>query len=885
MTEIVRLSCDYRVNPLGIGDKNPEFSWNLKSDGSNVMQKSYRVQTCGAAGDFSRPLWDSGEIQSGDCTHIAYGGPALASMTRYRFRVKITTAGGEESPWSETAFFETGILDSRLWRAEFITADETEKSYDSASPLLRREFTVPGEIARARVYATAFGLYELSVNGSRVGDSYLTPGWTSYRKRVQHQTYDVTGLLKKGANAVGAMLGNGWYKGYLAGWTADNVEKYGKRTALLFELHITLTDGTEQVLVSDESWKASSGPILESELYNGETYDARLEAPGWDQAGFDDSAWGRVYRLEADKSVVLPQENIPVQKIQTVRPVALIRTPRGETVLDMGQNMVGWMKFRVSGPRGSRVALRHAEVLDKDGNFYTENLRKARQAVTYTLKGEGTECFEPHFTYQGFRYVCVDEYPGEVRLPDFEGVVLHSGMKRTGRFTCSDPMINQLAENIVWGQKGNFVDVPTDCPQRDERLGWTGDAQAFAGAACFLMDTALFYKKWLRDLAADQRPDGGVPHVIPQVLGPNDHSSSGWGDAAVIVPWTVYLLFGDKRVLAEQYGSMKAWVEYIRSHAENGRLWNTGDHFGDWLALDAKEGSYRGATPNDLVSTAFYAYSASLLSRAAGVLGSEADEKAYAALYDDIREAFRNEYITPSGRIVSNTQTAHVLALQFGLVREKDRARTVASLVDLIEENDGHLTTGFLGTPYLCHVLSENGRADVAYSLLLKTDYPSWLYPVTKGATTVWEHWDGIRPDGSFWSSDMNSFNHYAYGAIGDWLFEVVAGINADKAQPGFRHIVLTPHPDSRLGFAAAEYDSILGRVASGWSLENNVLTVEVTVPHNAAATLTLPGAAGCEIRESGPSEGIRKSPAAQDGSLSVELGSGSYSFAYAYRS
>ena len=881
MTEITRLQCGYRRNPLGIGEKYPQFSWNLQSDDADIRQRSYRIQVDGEGGDFTRPLWDSGEVVSSDCLHIPCG-VAVDSMTPYRFRATGTTSTGETMPWSEPALFETGILDAGLWRADFITADAEGAPYTSAAPLLRREFTLPGKIVRARAYVTALGLYELRLNGSRVGDFCLTPGWTSYGKRLQHQTYDVTGLLRPGVNVIGAMLGNGWYKGYLAGWTDNNREKYGSRRALLCELHITLADGSRQVLLSDGDWRTAAGPILGSELYNGETYDARREPAGWDMPGFDDSGWHAVMRLDADRSRVVPQENIPVRRIETVRPVGLLHTPRGETVLDMGRNMVGWMRLRVRGPRGSRVVIRHAEVLDRDGNFYTENLRGAAQTVTYILRGGEEEVFEPHFTYQGFRYVRVDEYPGEVEPSDFEGIVLHSDMARTGRFTCSEPLVNQLAENIYRGQEGNFVDVPTDCPQRDERLGWTGDAQIFAATACYEMDTALFFKKWLRDVTADQRADGGVPHVVPQVLGPNDYASCGWADAAVIVPWTVYIWTGDRSVLAEQYDSMKAWVEYIRRHARRECLWDTGFHFGDWLALDAKEGSYFGATPNDLTATAFYANSARLLSRAAGVLGRAEDAQTYAELYEKIRRAFRREFITPSGRIVSQTQTALVLALQFDLVREKDRARTVKALAKRIEEDGGHLTTGFLGTPYLCHALSDNGQTELAYSLLLRTDYPSWLYPVTRGATTMWEHWDGIRPDGSFWSRDMNSFNHYAYGAIGDWLFGTVAGIRPDEAAPGFRHIVFAPQPDRRLGFARAEFDSPLGRVESGWELRDGRLTVTVTVPPNATATLRLPGAAGREVSAQGPAVDSVQ-PTTQGGALTWELGAGQYAFAYPY--
>jgi len=891
MLKIKNLKCEYARNPVGIGEKRPRFSWIINSDGKKVMQTAYHIQVS-EDNSFRNILWDSGIAGSEDSIHVEYRGPELNSRTRYYFRVKIRDNKNNESPWSRAGFFETAMFDNNGWKASFISSGKSDTSGFSACPLFRREFSVKRDFISARVYVTALGLYELWINGKRVGEDLLTPGWTNYRKRLQYQTYDVIALLRKGTNAIGAMVANGWYRGYVASWMENSSQRYGKKTALLLQIYIKYSDGTEDVIVSDKNWKTTRGPLIMSELYHGETYDARLEIPGWNRPGIDDSTWAPARELKINKRIIIPREGVPVRRIEYIKPGKVIKTPRGETVIDMGQNMVGWMHFTVTGKKGSRVVLKHAEVLDKDGNFYTANLRSAKQRIEYILRGEGKECFEPHFSFQGFRYVKIEKYPGKPALKNFTGVAIHTLMEKTGSFKCSNKLVNSLQSNILWGQKGNFIDIPTDCPQRDERLGWTGDAQVFSRTACFNMDTALFFKKWLRDLKSEQLENGGVPYVIPAVkldvlkfvkdkVPP--HSACGWGDAAVICPWNVYLCYGDLRIIREQYDSMKAWVEYVKSQAEDGLIWNKGFHFGDWLALDSKEGSYFGATPNDLVATAFYAYSTGILARAAKLLRRNKEAKHYSHLHKNIIEAFQNKFFTTSGQLTVHTQTAHVLALMFGLVRKKDIKRTVDTLVGYLKDNNWHLDTGFLGTPYLCHVLSDNGRTDVAYRLLLQTDYPSWLYQVLKGATTIWEHWDGIKEDGSFWSARMNSFNHYAYGSIGDWLYRVVAGIDTDENKAGYKRIILRPHPCSGLRWAAAEFRSMYGLIKIRWSYRDGVMEVKITVPHNTKALALLPYATIDSITESGVD--IDRSVYGQfremDSGVELELGSGDYSFSY----
>ncbi len=823
MVSVDTLRCEYRSNPLGLDVPQPRLSWMLRSEDTGVLQTAYRIQVrCG------EDIWDSGRVDSDQSIHRTCEGLVLSSRTRYTWRVMVWDNHGGQSDWSEEASFETAFLTSSEWRAQWICAP-----YDNAC--LEKSFAVGADITCARAYVTAHGMYEVYLNGMRVGDSYFAPGWTSYHKRLQYQTYDVGALLREGENTLRILLGKGWYKGTLA-WEGNDC-KYGDTASALLQLHVTYGDG-EDVVVTDGSWRTGHGPILSSELYNGETYDARQEEP---------SDWEPALVTQGDLDVLAAQECEPVRVVRKLTPVALFTTPKGETVLDMGQNMTGYVRVTARGRAGDRIVLRHAEVLDRDGNLYFDNLRSAKQTNTYYLKGEGEETFRPHFTFQGFRYVEVADYPGEVSPADFVGVVLSTDMPQTGWFSCSDPLLNQLQHNIEWSQRGNFVDIPTDCPQRNERLGWTGDAQIFIRTACFLAGAAPFYTKWLRDLKADQQTDGGVPQVIPNIF-PERYGASAWADAAVICPWTLYWCYGDTRLLAEQYDSMKRWVTYMRAHGTEAYLYNTEFQFGDWLGLDAPGESYQGATATDLISTAYYAYSAQLVAQAAEVLGYGADAAEFTALHERVVEAFRREFLTPSGRVVSETQTAHVLVLLFDLAPEEMRPGIVKRLVAMLEESGYHLATGFVGTPYLCLALEKAGELDAAYRLLRQTEYPSWLYPITQGATTIWEHWDGIKPDGSFWSPDMNSFNHYAYGAVGDFLYRRVAGL--DMLEAGYRKIRFAPRPGGGLTHAEAEHLSPYGPIRSSWQVEGGNIRFRFTVPPNTTAVFAPPAECAAEQRE-----------------------------------
>ena len=881
MLKAVNLTCDYQVNPIGVGS-NIQLGWVLESDRRSVLQTAYQLQVSTDPG-FGEFFYDSGAVQSGDSAHIRLSGLQLASSTRYFYRVKVWDNQGEESAFSDPAYFETALLQNSLWKADFITADTKEEDAAlSDGRLLRKTFQVGKKVKSARAYATAMGLYELFLNGQRVGDQVLAPGWTMFTTRTLYQTYDITDLLRQGENAVAAQVGAGWCKGEIGFEHRRN--HYTKKALFICQLLLTYEDGTQDLILSDGSWKWSKGPIVFSEFYDGEIYDARLEQEGYAEPGFDDSAWEPVLVVRQDKNVLTIQDGAPVRKIQELPAKEMFRTPEGDLVLDFGQNLTGWLRFRVKGQAGDHVYIKYAEILDAKGNFYTENLRQAKAETHYYLSGKGTETFEPHFTFQGYRYIKLQEFPGDPKPEDFTAIVVHSDMKETGAFECSNPLLNQLQHNIKWGLKGNFVDIPTDCPQRDERVGWTGDAQIFVRTASYIMNTYPFFRKWLRDLAVDQRPDGSVPHIIPDLLrvhNPDDAIINGpasgataWGDAAVICPWALYLTFGDTQILSAQYDSMVKWIEFIRNNAQDGVLWNTGFHFGDWVALDAKEGSYFGATPNDLTATAYYAYSTEILAKTAKILGKTADAEKYFDLHARIVKAFQEEFFTPTGRMAARTQTAHILALVFHLTPPQFMERTINTLLELLKENDGHLVTGFLGTPHFCHALSQNGHTKEAYELLLKEDFPSWLYQVKAGATTVWEHWDGMKPDGTMWSPDMNSFNHYAYGAIGEWLYRAVAGLEVDEAQPGYKHTIIRPHIGGGLTYVAASYASVYGDVKVRWEHQGNSVTLQVEVPCNATATVVLDNA---------------KNPASKEGAVltqkesafTAEIGSGHYTFTY----
>jgi alpha-L-rhamnosidase len=822
------------VNPIGIDIKTPRFSWKLNSPEKNTVQTAYQLSVY----DARKQLWSSGKQSSDQSVFVPYAGPALVSNRKYTWQVKVWDNHGKSSS-SSPASWQMGLLQPSDWSAHWIEAQVEEDTLLYSPHLFRKEFTTSKKIKSATAYITSHGIFEAMINGKRVGDAYLAPGWTSYNKRLQYLAVDITDLLQQGNNAIGVYLGSGWYRSPLAWMTNKNI--YGSKLALLLQLNITYTDGSEEKVITDESWKANNnGPVRSSELYAGEIYDARMEFRDWTKTGFDDSQWKNVKNQPHSKEVLIAAYNEPIKKRETLKAVRLITSPKGEKIIDFGQNLVGWVEINIKGNKGDSLKIFHAEVLDKEGNFYTENLRAAKQENIYVLSGE-QKIYQPHFTFQGFRYIKIEGYKGEIKPEDFTAAVLYSDMRPNGEFVCSNPMINQLQKNIVWGQKGNFLDVPTDCPQRDERLGWTGDIQVFARTAAFNMDVHNFLTKWLKDLAADQLKNGSVPCVIPGILGEMMAGSSGWSDASTIIPWEMYKVYGDKKILEEQYESMKAWVDYVQSQSPN-NLWNSGHHFGDWLFyrpnddLDGRS----AITDKFLIAQCFWAGSTQIVINTAKLLNKQNDVEKYTASLAKIKEAFLKEYLTSSGRMVSGTQTAYVLALNFDMLPEGMRSQAADRLVENIKSYDYHLTTGFLGTPYLCHVLSRFGHTDIAYKLLLQDTYPSWLYPVKMGATTIWERWDGQKTDGTFQNPGMNSFNHYAYGAIGDWMYRCVTGI--DLVEPGYKKFKIKPEIDASLNYARASYESVYGKISSGWERKDGMIVVKVTVPANTSAEIILPG-------------------------------------------
>ncbi|HVB03287.1 MAG TPA: family 78 glycoside hydrolase catalytic domain [Chitinophagaceae bacterium] len=875
------LLCENRKDPVGLDAWQPRLTWKLSTANRDVLQTAYeiRVGTRYKGNEVKGLSWSSGKIFSDSSVQVCYKGIPLESGIRYYWQVRVWDNQGNQSSWSKPDFWQMGLLHLSDWTAKWIEPGFVE-SYPRPCPLLRREFTLDRKIRSATLYITAHGLYEAKINGRRVGDAYLTPGWTSYHHRLQYQVYDVGAMLHPGSNAIGVTLGNGWYRGTIGFSGHKNV--YGKHAALLLQLNIMYTDGSSEQVVSDSHWKSSTGKIRSAAIYNGETIDARMDPAGWTHTGYNDASWSQVKQVDFPMDNLIATRSEPVTKHETFSPLRIFMTPKGEQVLDFGQNLVGWVVMKVRGKAGDTVTIGHAEVLDKAGNFYTANLRSAKALDTYILNGKGEEIFEPHFTFHGFRYVRVTGYPGKILPEDFKAVALYTDMPSTGQFTTSNPLVNQLQHNIRWSQRGNFLDIPTDCPQRDERLGWTGDAQVFSRTASFNRNVNAFFAKWMQDVAADQAPSGAVPFVIPNILG-SPSCSAGWADVATIVPWNMYLAYGDTRMLGQQYPSMKAWVEYIRHQAHHD-LWNTGFDFGDWLF-------YRPADDNDgrsavtdkyLIAQCFYAHSTQLLINAARVLGKQPDVDFYTALLQRIKSAFAREYMTPDGRLVSGTQTAYVLALEFGMLPDSMRNQAARRLVDNIKSYNDHLTTGFLGTPYLCHVLTRFGYNGIACSLLLQQTYPSWLYEVKMGATTIWERWDGIKPDSTFETPSMNSFNHYAYGAIGDWMYRKLAGLDTYPDGPGYHHIRIMPHPDHAFHRVSASLETYYGRAGSAWTLDSGILRMDDTIPPNTTADIFVPAASAASITESGTQVADAKDIQVigmKQGYVELKTGSGQYHF------
>ena len=954
--EVKGLRCEYLVDPQGLDIRQPRLSWMIESRRRAEVQTGYRVLVSSSPELLSKnkgDIWDSGDVASHHSTQVIYGGRALRSGERCFWKVQVRDRAGRASAWSAPAAWGLGLLEPGDWQAHWIGCESGRSDVpDATCPYFRKEFTTKGTIRRATVRATAAGIMELWFNGERIGDDFFMPGWTEYGKRFYYLTYDVTKMVKAGGNCLGAILGDGWY----------GLHHNGRgRLRLKAQLEVEYADGTREVLPSDSAWKATfRGPILMADFYQGESYDARRELPGWSTFGFDDRNWtqavdslkpskpegtwtdvtdiarqavkgdvlslkvsndlfgdpvfgvvkalnieyalggrkdkkvipenelleirasagekieilkarygadGQAANLDLDRVVLQAYPGVPVRRIKEIQPVALKEAKPGAWVFNLGQNFSGWVRLKVRGEPGAKVVLRFAERLNPDGTIYTTNLRGARCTDTYVLKGVGAEVWEPRFTFHGFQYVEITGYPGTPAPDDVTGIVLQSDAPMTSSFECSNPMLNKLHSNIVWGQRSNYLEVPTDCPQRDERMGWTGDAQAFIGTGVYNQDVAAFFTSWLMTLGDAQRSDGGFTDVAPCGGG----TSPGWSDAGIVCPWTLWRMYGDTRIIERQYAGMARWIEYCEKNSQG--LLRPADGYGDWLNLGAE-------MPKDVIATAYFAFSTKRLAEMAGAVGKTDDAAKYGELFGRIQQAFNKAYVAPDGRIKGDTQTTYLMALGFDLLPPEQRAAAEKRLIELIEERKWHLSTGFLGVNLLLPTLTRIGQLEVAYRLLQNETYPSWGYPIRQGATTIWERWDGWTEQRGFQDPGMNSFNHYAYGSCGQWMFSTMAGIDTDG--PGFDKLIIRPRPGGGLRYVQASYDSIHGPVATRWDVDGKTLLLRVTIPANTTATVWVPASDAASVTEGSTparrAEGV-KFLRDEPGAVVFEVGSGTYEF------
>ncbi len=884
---VTRLRCDYLVDPLGVHSDPPLLSWELTSKARAQRQTAWQIR---AAFERDRllsgapDLWDSGRITSDRTAHVPYGGPRLTSRSAAFWQVRSWDGDGEPSEWSSVAHWETGLLRAEDWSGQWASLPlppdpplpgGINDGLDALTPapLLRRSFHVPRPVRRARLYVTARGVYEARLNGATVGDHALSPGWMDYARRQPYQVFDITEAIEPGENVIGAAVAPGWFAGYLS-W-GERARYYGTEPQLLVQLEITFEDGSRDLIVTDEQWRGSDGPVRYGDLLMGEYHDARRERIGWDRPGFDDADW-RPVRLSAPNPIPLVGDLAePVRAIEEIESISQTQIDGRTIIHDLGQNLTGWARLQVSGPAGSIVTIRYGERLDEDGLLYTDNLRKARATDTYVLHGNGVEAYEPRFTFHGFQFVELTGDPDVIGHATVAGRFVGSDTTHAGMFTCSSDDISQLARNIIWGQRDNFLSVPTDCPQRDERLGWLGDAQVFVRTATMNMDVAAFFRKWMVNVIDGQRADGAFSDVAPR-LGTLNASAPAWADCGVIVPWTLWQVYGDTRVIDESWEAMGRYMSHLDRNNPDG-LWvnDRGNDYGDWLSIDAD-------TSKELVGSAFWAYDASLMAAMARATGRHAEADRYGRLFRRLADAFTDAYVANDGRILGDTQTAYLLPLHFGLLPDDLQSKAVDHLVANIRSRGNRLTTGFVSVAYLCPVLTAHGHADVAYDLLFQDQFPSWLYPIHHGATTIWERWDGWTEDKGFQDIGMNSFNHYSLGSVGEWLYRTVAGIDTDPEAPGFERVRIAPVLDERLGWAEGRYHSIRGPITSRWERIDRVLRMLVEIPSNTIADVTIPNAGGEMVREGDQDarhvEGVSR-VRHQAGVTLLTVGSGRYEF------
>ncbi len=875
----IRLTTESLVNPLGVGTATPKLSWQLQSSERNQRQTSYQLRVASRPEllDSAPDLWDSGMVVSGNSLHIPYAGARLDSGARAYWNVTVRDAEGNASAASETATFSIGLLDEDDWRAQWIMLDTPLSDRGMLPcPYLRRGFTVNQPLARATLTITARGLFIASLNGQRVGDAFMTPDWTDYSKRLQYDTYDVTEFVQSGENALGVILGEGWHSGYMG--FRGRRSCYGQRPSLLAQLALDYADGTSALLVTDTRWKGTTGPLLYSDMLMGEGYDQRLELTGWDQPGYDDRHWAQTTAEVAPPPRLEARTTPPVRVVEELPAIRVAQLQPDKTIYDLTQNIAGFVRLTVSGAAGTEVNLRYGEKLNNDGTLYTDNLRKALALDTVTLRG-GALTWQPSFTNHGFRYVEISGIE-PAAISAIMGCVIHSDLGQSGSFDSSNALINQLWSTILRGQRGNFVSVPTDCPQRDERLGWAGDVLAFGTTACFNMSAQPFFARWLQSMSDGQFPSGAYPDVAPRLVA-DAEGSPAWGDAGVITTWVQYQFYGDLSLIEQRYASMERWMAYLADCSENDIrvVEHQNNRYGDWL-------SYNASTPDDVLATAFWAWDARLMANMARLIGREADAATYSALFERLKAAFIREFVSVDGRVKGETQTVYLLALHVDLLPPEQRVKAIQHLIDDLAQRGYHLSTGFVGTPLLLPVLASIGHADAAYRLLTQRTIPSWGYMIERGATTIWERWDSINeqnevvdpltPTFIHWKmgaiAGMNSFNHYGLGSVGQWLYQGIGGINSDPQHPAFERIIIRPRPGGDLTWADVRYDSIRGPIRSAWKLDGGALTLDVSLPANTTAAVYVP--AGGEATANGLTP-----VGSEEGYAIFEVGSGDYQF------
>ena len=919
------LSVDGRKNILGLGNSIPRFSWTIQAEEKRFMQTAYQIRVCSE--DSHEILWDSGKVEDGMNSFIPYKGIPLESRQACRWNVRVWNTKDEVSDWSETAVFETGLLSESDWKGKWIEpvqevvekepefdmqnqleSHETLENYERLHPCLfiRKEFDVEKPVKRARIYATAHGIYRLELDGERVGDLELTPGFTPYQKCLQYQTYDVTGKLITGRHALGIVLSDGWYAGRI-GMLGDSAQ-YGNKLAALLQIVVTYEDGTEEVIGTDDSFSSSTGEFVYSDLYIGEKIDYRLKKEGWSSPAFCGEEWTPVIVADYGYDSLEAQADEPVRVVEEAEAAAVLKTPKGETVIDFGKVTAGRVRLRVSGAPGMQIILEHSEVLDKEGNFLNNiNGRNKDQKDIFILADSRPTVIEPVFTFHGFRYVRITGYSEELKKEDAVALVLSSDMEKTGDFSCSDQRISQLQKNICQSQQGNMISIPTDCPQR-ERAGWTGDIQIFAPTACFNRRMYSFLNNWMKNVRLEQYESGGIPNIVPFIPSYNAFAggaqmpaSAGWGDAVTIVPWVVYQEYGDRSVLEKNYPAMKKWVEYIRRCAAGEMpdtvdktdeeaverqkyLWNTGQNLGDWLipsivADPSVENMMKcSALTQEYISTCFYEYSTEILAQAAEVLGETEDAEFYSELAGKIRDAFTEEYVHDDGYL-GECQGVYVMALQFCISDQKKRKKSAEQMVRLIRKNGNRLDTGFVSTPFLLDVLCHEGYEELAYQIMFQNECPSWLYEVEHGATTIWESWNAVLPDGT---PLPVSYNHYAFGCVGDWMYRNLGGLR--KLAPGYKKIQINPGLKSGLSHVTLWHDSVNGRIELEWKKEESGnVEIRVNIPANTTAEIVFPDSAGAKISELDEKTGMLKEihTAEMGKDMSYEIGSGMYCYTY----